>query len=340
MSTRKPIKEILSENKLSIALLGVIIVGASVGGYFIWDYMQTTENPNNITLATTTSTYDSGLLDYLLPYFTAETGITVNILSKGTGVAIDLAKRGDADVILVHSRSREDAFVNYSGGQVPYGVYRACVMYNDFIIVGFNYNPANLTDGDDIVTVMTKLYEGMNAGNTTFYSRGDDSGTHSKEKALWANAGYSYTNDILTLPEDIYVNCSGGMAKTAADLYEDQTDTGYTLIDRGTWLAVKGEYTELEILAEKEGSEDILLNPYGIIPVNPGLHPHVKFGAACRFAAFLTSPWGQDLIANFTIGGEVLFNPAFGICDTTHNCATTAEEVTFWEPFHSEFYGL
>ena len=133
MSSRKPVKEFVSDHKTAVLLAIVIIAGASIGSYFVIDYINA-QNPRKITLATTTSTYDSGLLDYLLPEFTEQTGIQIKVLSVGTGTAIQYGKDGNADIILVHSRSREDDFVNASlgVGGVPYGIHRACIMFNDF----------------------------------------------------------------------------------------------------------------------------------------------------------------------------------------------------------------
>ena len=335
MSDRRPIKEILMDNKLSI-VLGIIIIAisGSIAGYFIVDYINA-QNPERITLATTTSTYDSGLLDFLLPKFTQATGIYVTVISEGTGAAIEDGKAGNADVILVHSRSREDDFVNATLGinNIAYGIHRACVMYNDFIIVGHQDNPAKLADGDNISTVMTKLKDGMEAGNTTFYSRGDSSGTHSKELALWANISW----DPSSVGSDFYTDVGDGMAAVLLRVYEDTDDRGYTLIDRGTWLSFNDTYTTLKILAESVVGEDILLNPYGVIPINPVLYPHIKYLAACRFVGFLTSPYGQALINSYTKNGEVLFIPDFDDCDDTTSCSTIENEVAIWSDFHGEF---
>jgi tungstate transport system substrate-binding protein len=190
MSKRKPLTTILSERKTAVILAVVIIAGGSIGAYFAIDYINA-QNPEKITLATTTSTFDSGLLDYLLPKFTEQTGIQIKVLSVGTGTAIQYGKDGNADVILVHSRSREEDFINASLGVegLPYGIHRACIMFNDFIIVGHSSNPANLLPGDNLTTVVTKLRDAIDTGNVTFYSRGDNSGTHSKEKVLWAEIG-------------------------------------------------------------------------------------------------------------------------------------------------------
>ncbi|MFX1280447.1 MAG: substrate-binding domain-containing protein [Promethearchaeota archaeon] len=336
MSTKRSTLEFLGEHKTAILIALILIAGGTVGTYFVIDYISA-RNPKNITLATTTSTYDSGLLDFLLPKFTQETGIKIRVLSVGTGQAIAYGQSGDADVILVHSRPREDAFVNYSGGQIPYGVHRSCVMYNDFIVVGHSSNPANLQYGDNITTVMTKLKLGMTVGhNTTFYSRGDGSGTYSKELSLWAQIGWNPT----TAGTDYYKDVGAGMGDTLLITYNDANNRGYTLVDRGTWLSFNDTYTSLNILAESIIGEDYLLNPYGAIPINPILHPHIKFVAACRFVGFLTSPYGQALISSYKKNNEILFHPAFGICNETHNCPTTKLELAFWAPYQSEFSDL
>lgn len=336
MSTKRSTQQFLSEHKTAVILALILIAGGSVGTYFVIDYMNA-QDPNQITLATTTSTYDSGLLDYLIPKFTQETGIKIRVLSVGTGQAIAYGQSGDADVILVHSRSREDTFVNYSGVQMPYGVHRACVMYNDFIIVGHSSNPANLLPDDNVSTVMTKLKLGMTVGlNTTFYSRGDSSGTHSKELSLWAQIDW----DPTTAGTNYYKDVGAGMGDTLLITYNDADDRGYTIVDRGTWLSFNDTYTTLRILAESVVGEDFLLNPYGAIPINPVLHPHVKYVAACRFVGFLTSPYGQALINAYKKNNAVLFHSSFGICNETHSCPTTHAEKVLWTPFHSEFAGL
>ncbi|MFX0003520.1 MAG: substrate-binding domain-containing protein [Promethearchaeota archaeon] len=342
MTNRKSLTIILSEHKTALLLVLLIIAGGSIGTYFIIDYLNA-QNPEKITLATTTSTYDSGLLDYLLPKFTEHTGIQIKVLSVGTGTAIQYGKDGNADVILVHSRSREDDFVNASLGVdgIPYGIHRACIMYNDFIIVGHFSNPANLQPDDNITTVMTKLRDAIDTGNMTFFSRGDDSGTHSKEKALWAEIGVVAATRWSGQP-DKYTETGQGMGETLLMTYEDVNPAheGYTLVDRGTWLTFNDTYTSLNILAESIIGEDLLLNPYGAIPVNPVLHPNVKYLSACRFVGFLTSPYGQVLINAYTKNSAVLFHANFGSCDSTTSCTTTDDELAIWPPFQAEFAGL
>ena len=335
MSRRRALKTVISEHKVVFLIVFILIIGGSFGIFFILDIISA-RNPNRITLATTTSTYDSGLLDYLLPKFTQKTGIEVSVLSVGTGQALVYGENGDVDVILVHSRLREDAFVNDSDGQTPYGINRACVMYNDFIVVGHENNPAELLPDDNITTVMIKLKESIDVGNSTFFSRGDGSGTYSKELSLWTFISVTPDVEWFAQPEK-YTETGQGMATTLQMTYQDANNKGYTLIDRGTWLSFNDTYTTLKILAESVIGEDNLLNPYGVIPVNPDLHSHVKYSSVLRFVGFLTSDYGQNLISSYTKNGETLFYAAFGKCNLTHNCPTTEEEVSFWTPYQQEF---
>ena len=335
MSERRTIKTIVSEHKTAFLIIFILIIGGSFGTFFIFDILSA-QNPTQIKLATTTSTYDSGLLDYLLPEFTQKTSIEVFVLPVGTGQALEIGERGDVDVIFVHSRSREDIFVNDSDGQTPFGINRACVMYNDFLIIGHENNPAELLSNDNITIVMTKLKEGIDSGNSTFYSRGDGSGTYSKELSLWSLINVIPDVDWFDLP-DKYTETGEGMSTTLEMTFQNTNNQGYTLIDRGTWLSFNDTYTTLKILAESVVGEDNLLNPYGVIPVNPDLHSQVKYSSVLRFVGFLTSNYGQNLINSFTKNGEKLFHAAFGMCNTTHNCPTTEEEVSFWTSYQQEF---
>lgn len=340
MSTKTSLKQQFIDHKAAIMLVIIIIASGSVGIYFAIDYF-TAQNPEEITLATTTSTYDSGLLDYLLPKFTQHTGINIKILSVGTGQAIAYGQSGDADVILVHSRPREDAFVNDTGVQLPYGIHRTCIMYNDFVIVGHSSNPANLQPGDSIISVMTNLKDAMDSGLVTFYARGDGSGTYSKEISLWNLI--DITPEIYWLEQfDKYTETGQSMGSTLLMTFQDVNDAhkGYTLVDRGTWLSFNDTYTSLSILAESVEGENYLLNPYGFIPVNPDLHPHVKYEAVLRFGGFLTSKYGQRLIDAYRKNNAVLFHPCFGICDDTHDCPTTTKEISFWTQYQGEFAAL
>ena len=340
MSTRRTLIQVLSEHKTAIILVLVIITGASVGTFFVYDFLNA-QDPNQITLATTTSTYDSGLLDYLLPKFTEQTGIIIRVLSVGTGQAIAYGKSGDVDAVLVHSRPREDAFINETEDQIPYGIHRACIMYNDFIIVGDLSNPADLQPNDNITNVMIKLKDAIDSGVVTFYSRSDNSGTHSKELGLWSLIGITPESYWFAEPNK-YAETGAGMSTTLLLTYEDVSDAhkGYTLVDRATWLSFNDTYATLKVLAESANDEDLLLNPYGFIPVNPLRHPHVKYEAVLRLGGFLTSEYGQSLISAYRKNNVVLFHPSYSFCNETHSCPTTDEEIAFWTPYQSEFEGI
>ncbi|HQA49343.1 MAG TPA: extracellular solute-binding protein [Syntrophomonadaceae bacterium] len=241
-----------------------------------------------LKLATTTSTEDSGLLDYILPEFTKDTGYEVQVISVGTGQAIEMGEAGDVDVILVHSRAAEDKFV-----EEGYGVDRRDVMYNDFLIIGPAEDPAGIKGEADVVKAFTAIQEKQ----APFVSRGDNSGTDKKEKGIWPKAG-------ITPEGDWYIEVGQGMGDTFRMADEKKA---YTLIDRATYLNLKDNY-QLEPMVE--GSPE-LLNPYGVIPVNPEKHPHVDFEGATAFAEWLTSEKGQQMIGEFGVAefGQQLFVP-------------------------------
>lgn len=241
-----------------------------------------------LKLATTTSTEDSGLLDYILPEFTKDTGYEVQVISVGTGQAIEMGEAGDVDVILVHSRAAEDQFV-----EEGYGVDRRDVMYNDFLIIGPAEDPAGIKGEADVVKAFTTIQEKQ----APFVSRGDNSGTDKKEKGIWSKAG-------ITPEGDWYIEVGQGMGDTFRMADEKMA---YTLIDRATYLNLKDNY-QLEPMVE--GSPE-LLNPYGVIPVNPEKHPHVDFEGATAFAEWLTSEKGQKMIGEFGVDefGQQLFVP-------------------------------
>ncbi len=242
-----------------------------------------------LILATTTSTADTGLLDYLLPDFEARYNAKVEVIAVGTGQAIKTAEQGDADVILVHARDKEDQFV--ADG---YGVNRQDVMYNDFVIVGPEDDPAGIQGMTDAATALAKIAEAQ----TPFASRGDESGTHSKEKAIWEKAGIAPGGDW-------YLSLGQGMGATLTVANEKGA---YTLADRGTYLSRR---EGLELLIVVEG-DPILFNPYGVIAVNPEKHPHVKYDLAMKFIEWLTSVETQKKIGEFGIErfGQPLFYPS------------------------------
>ncbi|MDA3902681.1 MAG: substrate-binding domain-containing protein [Desulfuromusa sp.] len=238
----------------------------------------------HLRLATTTSTENSGLLAVLLPPFEQANDCKVDVIAVGTGKAIKLGETGDVDVILVHARSKEDKFV--ADG---FGVGRRDVMYNDFVILGPTDDPAQINTTDDVVKAMKMIA----ASEATFVSRGDDSGTHTREKQLWASAGVAPSGSW-------YLEAGRGMGDVIIMASERQ---GYTLSDRGTYLAFK-EKTPLQIAV---AGDPRLFNPYGVIMVNPVKHPHVKVDLSRRFLDYLVSTEARILITNFSKAGEQLF---------------------------------
>lgn len=243
-----------------------------------------------ITIASTTSTDNSGLFAHLLPIFTARTGIEVRVVARGTGQAIRLARDGDADVLLVHHRPSEEKFVAEG-----YGVERRDVMYNDFVIVGPAMDPAGVKGMTDVVAALERIEE----AGVTFVSRGDDSGTHKAERQLWSLAGI----DPSGASGRWYREAGSGMGATlnvAAGM------NAYTLSDRATWIAFRNK-GELAIAVE---GDTRLYNEYGVIQVNPKRFPHVKAAEAKAFVDWLTSPKGQQAIDDFRIDGQQVFFPA------------------------------
>ena len=238
----------------------------------------------HLRLATTTSTENSGLLAELLPPFEQANDCKVDVIAVGTGKAIKLGETGDVDVVLVHARSKEDAFV-----AAGFGIDRRDVMYNDFVILGPKADPAGVAGSKDAATAMKKIA----AVKATFVSRGDDSGTHVREKQLWKAAG-------ITPAGDWYLEAGRGMGEVITMATERQ---GYTLSDRGTWLAYKTK-SDLKVAVEGDAN---MFNPYGVIMVNPAKHPHVKVDLAGKFMNFLTSKEGRALITSYKRGGEQLF---------------------------------
>jgi tungstate transport system substrate-binding protein len=254
-----------------------------------------------ITMSTTTSTEASGLLDYLLPEFYKDTGITVRVIAKGTGAALRDGMDGNVDVVFVHDVAREKQFVAEG-----YGTKRYYVMYNDFIIVGPANDPAGIRDAPNVVEAMKRIA----AARAPFVSRGDDSGTHARERQLWIATGLPLTE--AKSPQDgagWYFSIGQGMGQA---LIFAQEKMGYVLADRGTYLQYKfgrSEPFELEIVY---AGGDMLKNPYGVIPVNPKKHPHVRFDLADTFARWLVSERGQQVIGSYKLHGQLLFFPDAG----------------------------
>ncbi|MGH6931932.1 MAG: substrate-binding domain-containing protein [Dongiaceae bacterium] len=242
-----------------------------------------------ITVASTTSTQDSGLYDYLLPLFTAKTGIAVRVVAKGTGQAIDLARRGDADVLFVHDTKSELNFV-----EDGFGVKRFDVMYNDFVLVGPRADPAQAAGGADVAAALQKIA----AIKAPFASRGDDSGTHKAELRLWQAAGI----DAQAYSGDWYRETGAGMGAT---LNSAAGMGAYVLTDRASWLAFKNK---ADLVALVEGDKR-LFNQYGVILVDPARFDHIKSSDGQAFIDWLLSQEGQRAIAEFRIGGQQVFFP-------------------------------
>ncbi|MFT4957413.1 MAG: tungstate transport system substrate-binding protein [Halobacteriales archaeon] len=244
-----------------------------------------------LILATTTSTYDTGLLDHLNPTFEKNFGITVKTIPKGTGASIRTARDGDADVILVHARNAEDKFM-----QDGFGVNRRDVMFNDFVIVGPEDDPAGING----MKSATKAFNTIAEEGATFVSRGDDSGTNKKELIIWDEAG--------TGPGGKWYREIG---KGMGDTLVQASQTGaYTLADRGTFLSMKGEIDlTIHVQGPLKGGPVLLKNPYGVMAVNPGQYDDVNYQAAMAYVGFLTSPKGQSMIENYTANGSQLFFP-------------------------------
>ncbi len=243
-----------------------------------------------ITLASTTSTENSGLFGHLLPRFTQATGIAVRVIAVGTGQALRIARNGDADVLLVHHRASEARFVAEG-----YGVQRFDVMFNDFVIVGPRADPAGLRGLDDAAQALARIAK----ARAPFTSRGDDSGTHKKERDLWAAAGL----DPASAAGAWYRETGSGMGAT---LNAASGMGAYALADRATWLAFANK-GELEVLVE---GDKRLFNPYGVILVNPARHPHVKAADGQAFIDWLVSDAGQAAIAAFRVDGRQVFFPS------------------------------
>lgn len=242
-----------------------------------------------ITVASTTSTQNSGLFDHILPIVQKKTGIQVRVVAVGTGQAIKIGEKGDADVLFVHHRPSEDKFV--ADG---FGVKRYDVMYNDFIVVGPRNDPAQVKGMKDAVGAFKKIA----AAKAPFASRADDSGTHKMELSLWKEGGI----DIKAASGSWYRETGSGMGAT---LNTAAAMNAYALADRGTWLSFKNR-GDLGVVVEGDSK---LFNPYGIILVNPKKHPHVKAEWGQAFIDWIVSKEGQQAIAEYKINGEALFAP-------------------------------
>ena len=244
-----------------------------------------------LTLTTTTSTYDTGLLDAIHTDFEDLYGVSVDAVAQGTGAALESARNGDADVVMVHARSLEDEFMRNG-----YGINRRDLMFNDFVIVGPEGDPAGIEGASSATDALTTIADAQ----APFVSRGDNSGTHTKELVLWEEAG--------TQPGgDWYQETGTGMGE-ALNIANQQG--AYTLSDRGTFIAQRAQI-DLTILVQGpiEGGPEILANPYGVMAVNPGVHDNANYDLAMAYIGWITSPGAQDAIADYQMNGEQLFFP-------------------------------
>ncbi|MDI9333292.1 MAG: extracellular solute-binding protein [Cytophagales bacterium] len=265
--------------RLVMSLAAVLMLAAQA---------QTQVQQPSIVMASTTSTEQSGLFSYLLPEFTRTTGIVIKVVALGTGQALDMARRGDADVVFVHDLAAEEKFLAEG-----FGVRRYDVMYNDFVLIGPQSDPSKVA-GKDVMNSFKKIA----ATSAAFVSRGDKSGTHAAELRYWGMAGLMARESFGAAYKEC--GCAMGQAlnmAAAADMY--------VLADRGTWLNFKNR-RNLKILVEGDTK---LFNQYGVMTVNPAKHPHVKVREAQAFVDWVISPAGQAVIAAYKINGEQLFFP-------------------------------
>ena len=264
---------------IAVAALGATLLGTPA-------YAQ----DKSIVVASTTSTQDSGLFEYLLPLYKQKTGVTVKVVAQGTGQALDTGRRGDADVVFVHAKTAEEKFL--AEGE---GVKRFPVMYNDFVLIGPKSDPAGIKGMKDV----GKAFQAIKDKQVSFISRGDRSGTHIAELKLWnKDAGIDIEKDN----GPWYKSIGQGMG---AALNTAGAGNGYVLSDRGTWIHFKNK-GDLQILVE---GDKRMFNQYGVMLVNPAKHPSVKKELGQQFIDYLVSPQGQKDIANYKIDGEQLFYP-------------------------------
>ena len=274
--------------KASIVILLVIII-ISAGFFYIG------QGKKELVLATTTSTYDSGLLDHIIPIFEEEYGIKVKVISVGTGQALELGRNGDVDVLLVHAPDLEEEFVNEG-----HGTYRKNVMYNQFILIGPAADPASV-EGLNLNTSLTQIYD----SRSIFCSRGDNSGTHNKEIKLWAQAGYDYNGISGSDNSSWYKSLGQGMGDTLRTASELEA---YTIADEATFHALNGGGALSILVSGDEG----FFNQYGVIPVNGTMHPSANQEYGELFADWIISESTQRIIDEYTKDGNVLFTSNAG----------------------------
>ncbi|MCU4753338.1 substrate-binding domain-containing protein [Halobacteria archaeon AArc-curdl1] len=283
------------QRRTFLATLGGSVAASTAGclGSFTDDTAEGAITGEELTLTTTTSTYDTGLLDEVNAPFQDRFGVTVDTVSQGTGAALQTARNGDSDVVMVHARSLEDEFISEG-----YGVNRRDLMFNDFVIVGSADDPAGIAG----MEAATDALETIAETESMFISRGDNSGTHTKELGLWDAAGVEISSG-----GEWYLEAGQGMGEV---LTQADQQGAYTLADRGTYLSMRSDIG-LEILVEGpvEGGPEALMNPYGIVAVNPAVHENVSYDLAMAYIGFITGPVAQEIIEEHTVNGEQLFFP-------------------------------
>jgi len=304
------------ERHSKILILFIVLAIAAISG-IVYDSYLNTQKPV-IVLATTTSTYDSGLLDYLMPQFQNQYHIEVRIISVGTGQAIAIAKNGSADLVLVHSKKYELDFINST-----YGIHRVGVMYNDFLIIGPTSDPAAINGLTNATEAFRRIAEAGDAGNAQFVSRADKSGTNTFELSVWSKLGITPSNKT----QGWYLEAGASMGVVLTMTNEKKA---YTLTDRATWIAKRNQLTNLMILVQ---GEKTLLNPYAVILVNPDKWPQRNYKGALTLAKFMISQEGQTLIENFKKEGETLFTPIARNFDKAHSLGfpTQEQEVQWYD---------
>ncbi|UCE38082.1 MAG: substrate-binding domain-containing protein [Thermoplasmata archaeon] len=287
--SKKSEKKYYTPTIINIVILIVII---SLITYALYQ----TGNPSQektLLLATTTSTANSGLLDEIIPDFEEKYDCAVKVTPVGTGQALEMGRRGDVYILMVHAPQREQEFVNQG-----YGTARYLVCYNYFVIIGPSNDPANIKNAQNSSEAMRMIFESQ----SSYASRGDDSGTHTKEKELWTEAGYDYESEIDIPNNEWYKSVSAGMGTTLIQANELKA---YTLSDEGTFWAFEGNL-DLEIVL---GEDPDLLNQYSVIPINPDKHSHVNYDLSLKFVDWITSQEIQEKIGNFEKNGHQLFIP-------------------------------
>lgn len=302
--------------KRSIFLVAAVLVAVLLVCGCTQSEVAAAEPPQTLRIATTTSLYDTGLLDALTPAFEDEHNAVVQIVSAGTGKALEYGQRGDVDILMVHDRARENTFLDDG-----YGLNRRVFAYNYFVIVGPESDPAGIQGMQPEEAFTTLREKGMEgAEGVVFVSRGDNSGTHGKEKAIWQSAGLDYAADVCQSGE-YYIEAGSGMGATLVMANEKQA---YTLSDIGTYLAYQGDLSIVPVVEEG----DILLNIYSVMEINPARHPGVNTSIAREWINYMVSDDVQQQIADFGVDdyGRPLFSAAAGKADVlgvpADECAT------------------